>query len=153
MTAAVEDGPTLLARVRLVCGSSPATLEPHLDVVAPLVVRCTQASEGRVRAGALDAVCLLVSDAAGLQALEPHLTGLVSFLLRCTRVKEVPSAAARIAALGALERIAASLPYHRVHPLRNVVASGLAKGALDDPKRAVRAQAVKCRDRWSVFNV
>ncbi|XVE88815.1 hypothetical protein DITRI_Ditri19aG0098700 [Diplodiscus trichospermus] len=42
------------------------------------------------------------------------------------------------------------LPHARIYPMRTQVHRAIIK-ALDDPKRAVRQEAVRCRQAWSVF--
>ena len=42
------------------------------------------------------------------------------------------------------------LPYHMLHPYRQVAARVLAAAA-DDNKRAVRMQAAVCRQAWNNF--
>jgi hypothetical protein len=52
----------------------------------------------------------------------------------------------RAAAIDCLRSLV-SLPYHRIHPMRNPVIQGLLP-ALDDPKRAIRRRAAACRNEW-----
>uniref|UniRef100_M0ZRF1 MMS19 nucleotide excision repair protein n=2 Tax=Solanum tuberosum TaxID=4113 RepID=M0ZRF1_SOLTU len=40
------------------------------------------------------------------------------------------------------------LPHARIYPMRTQVLQAITK-ALDDPKRAVRLEAVKCRLAWA----
>ncbi len=55
----------------------------------------------------------------------------------------------RVSAVECLEAIV-TLPYSSVYPLRLVVVNGLGP-VLDDPKRAVRKAAVRCRNEWFVL--
>lgn len=43
-----------------------------------------------------------------------------------------------------------TLPYHKLHPVRQTVLAGLAP-VLDDPKRAVRRRAAACRNEWTTL--
>lgn len=52
----------------------------------------------------------------------------------------------RAAALSCLAAMM-QLPYPLLHPHRSEVLRALA-AAVDDPKRAVRAQAARCRQAW-----
>lgn len=57
-----------------------------------------------------------------------------------------PAMRVRMAAVECLEAISA-LPYVVLYPHRSTVINGLS-GVLDDPKRAVRRVAVRCRNHW-----
>jgi hypothetical protein len=56
----------------------------------------------------------------------------------------------RLRALQCLEAVTV-LPYHKIFPQRVTVTNALA-AALDDPKRIVRKQAVRCRNEWFVLS-
>jgi len=81
-----------------------------------------------------------------VRALEPHLKPLVDFLLAASKAGGVHERERAVDVLAQL----AGLEYHVVHPYRATVLRGLA-AALDDPRRSVRARAVKVRERWAVF--
>jgi hypothetical protein len=71
---------------------------------------------------------------------------LVPALLQCAQ--ESTSAAVRFAALECLVQLAA-LPYTALHPHRRRVLRALGE-TLDDNKRRVRLQAVRCREAWTM---
>lgn len=83
---------------------------------------------------------------AGRQQAERELLPqLVSALLALAAHR--PSAAVRETALQCL-MLLLEMPYTALHPYRRAVGAALAV-AVDDNRRAVRLQAVRCRQAWS----
>merc|ERR1711879_777723 len=73
-----------------------------------------------------------------------HVSAFVPALLRLTSFK--PKMAIRIAALDCLSSFI-TLPFYKIFPYQKKITNELS-AALDDPKRAVRKAAVKCRNQW-----
>lgn len=99
-----------------------------------------------VASSALTSLRLLVTHAPAHVSIHVHT--LVPVLLALARY--APGKAAkptvRATAVDCLRGLI-SLPYHRLHPVRQQVVSGLIP-VLDDPKRAVRRRAGACRNDW-----
>ena len=130
------------AAVALMVARAPPALLHGKPVVAPVVLAASQSLQHA--ADVLDALhALAVCD---VRALEPHLKPLVDFLLAASKAGGVHERERAVDVLAQL----AGLEYHVVHPYRATVLRGLA-AALDDPRRSVRARAVKVRERWAVF--
>lgn len=116
-------------------GSAPA------DAVPP-----ASELQTAVAVTALQSLRLLTTHAP--TAVSVHVHSLVPVLLALSRyVPDRPSSTrVRATAVDCLRGFVA-LPYHRLHPVRQQVVSGLVP-ALDDPKRAVRRRAGACRNDW-----
>ncbi len=84
---------------------------------------------------------------AGQRLLEEHLGALLRALLH--QAVHACAAATRVTALECL-LAAMALPYPLLHPHRGAVLGALGQ-AVDDPKRAVRTAAVRCRRAWSTM--
>lgn len=140
-----------------------ALLKPELQQLVPLLLQSLSLHDPSVKAACLSILgTVIVQDS---HALEEHIASLISRLLeistsasplRCgTRGKEAEAQAkgrgdpprTRTAALACLTAFVGNLKDDALRPyLRNVI-KRLAN-ALDDPKREVRAQGVKCRAAW-----
>ena len=80
----------------------------------------------------------------GRSSLEAEVTRLVATL---TSLTSNADAAMRVLSLQCLVS-SMDLPYHLLHPLRKQVLAAVLS-AVDDDKRRVRQEAVKCRRVWS----
>ncbi|GAQ92653.1 hypothetical protein KFL_010850010 [Klebsormidium nitens] len=145
----------------LLRGTPPAALAVEAEKVLLLLLESLSAlaasSDVRAPRPASDAP-LVLSDLLTLTSFltdggparehaSEHVPSIVRTLVRLTAYGL--SASVRETALQALVA-AADLPFTRVYPLRNEVHKAIL-GALDDPKRAVRKEAVRCRRVWTAL--
>ena len=82
--------------------------------------------------------------AAGQKALEDEASTVLSSLLKLASFSG--AADVRICSIQCLSAML-KLPYHLLHPQQKQVVAALAL-AVDDKKRRVRQEAVKCRKAW-----
>ena len=80
----------------------------------------------------------------GRATVEPEIQAIISTLISLTRSKD---SSLRVGSLQCLV-VVMELPYHLLHPLRKQVLAALAS-SIDDNKRRVRQEAVKCLKVWS----
>jgi DNA repair/transcription protein MET18/MMS19 len=121
-----------------------AVLEPEISSLAPLLLQTLDIQgEDETKAGTINEITeILVKNG---NALEEHASSLITRLL--TMSSPGNSANLRAKALQCLALVASQLRTEIVVPFRKSVVQRLT-AALDDKKRAVRAEAVKCRRRW-----
>ena len=80
--------------------------------------------------------------------LDPHVHTLVPTLLMLSQAH--PKAIARETALYCLGVVSHVVPYTRLHPYKGTIAPALRR-VLDDPRRSVRKEAVRCQNAWSLL--
>lgn len=126
-------------------------LRPDLPALLPPLLQSLALHDAPVAAGAIATLSrVLIDDAA---ALHGHVGALVTRLLdvACPTPGAARPAAAsprlRVAALACLNAFVGALRAELLLPQRRTVIRRLA-AALDDAKRAVRAEAVRCRAAW-----
>lgn len=120
-------------------------IEPQLSTLTPLVLQMLDlVGETNVKAAAIDTIIAVLTQQP--KPLEEHTSSLIARLLACTTVASAP-ANVRARALQALSLVPSKLDRTKVIPFRRQVVRRLTE-ALDDKKRDVRNEAVKCRSRW-----
>lgn len=82
--------------------------------------------------------------AAGQQALQDKIPEVCSNLVQLTSFSK--SAEVRVVSVQCLAAML-KMPYHLLHPQRKQVVAALAL-AVDDNKRNVRLEAIRCRKAW-----
>jgi DNA repair/transcription protein MET18/MMS19 len=135
-----------------------AVVKEELETLAPLLLQILDLKgEDTVKEAAVDMLDLLLTDMP--KAVEGHVGSLITRLLNIAApavgkvfAKGAPGvlpdpARVRVVALKCLAQVPASLRTEIVLPYRRQVIKRLT-GALDDRKRVVRAEAVKCRAKW-----
>ncbi|KAL9085357.1 MAG: hypothetical protein Q9165_007648 [Trypethelium subeluteriae] len=125
-------------------------LVPELPALVPLLLQSLDALESpALKASAIKTLSEVL--AHDPEALAEHANSLASRLLRASRggkgAKSEAAAGVRSAALACLARVPAVLRRETLVPLRTGVVRELT-AALDDGKRGVRREAVRCRVAW-----
>ena len=151
--------PLLLALVAMAGHLPRQLLVSDAERVLPLVIRALDVAAGQPplspvhaplrQAVALSALASLTVFTTTSPALvSVHVHHLVSVLLALARFSTLrpTQALLRVTAINCL-RAFTTLPYHRLHPVRQIVVAGLV-AALDDPKRSVRRRAGAARNEW-----
>ena len=135
----------LIALAGIIRSLPYAVLEPQLSTLTPLLLQTLDISgEEDVKAGTIDTLIVVLAENA--KPLEEHTSSLISRLLNCSSSKS-NSATVRAKALTCLASSVAKLRRELVIPYRKQVIKRLT-APLDDKKRAVRLEAVKCRAKW-----
>ena len=135
----------LIALAGIIRSLPYAVLEPQLTTLTPLLLQTLDISgEEDVKAGTIDTLNVVLAENAG--PLEEHASSLISRLLNCSASK-TNSATVRAKSLTCLSSAVTKLRRELVIPYRKQVIKKLT-APLDDKKRAVRLEAVKCRAKW-----
>jgi DNA repair/transcription protein MET18/MMS19 len=122
-----------------------AVLEPQLAALTTLLLQTLDvAGEEDVKAGTIDTLTTILAE--NPKIVEEHASSLISRLLTCSSSKS-NSAIVRVKALQCLALTVSQLKTELVIPFRKQVIKKLTI-PLDDKKRAVRLEAVKCRTKW-----
>ncbi|TFY64788.1 hypothetical protein EVG20_g5838, partial [Dentipellis fragilis] len=149
----------LVALTSLITSIPKSTYAYELPTLIPLLLRGLELPDAEIRANVIET--FLSAAQADVEAnvkiskegslISGHSSTLVSTMLRNSSAKEMPNARVRIAALKYLAIIPQIVRYDVLHPHKPAVLKELTK-ALDDPKRAVRKEAVDARSNWYTFN-
>lgn len=116
-------------------------LVTELPSLLPLLVESLSAPDTSIKVSSLDTLYTLVFDAPEL--ISQHVDMLVEQSLALAAHEAMKVRISALQLLGALT----SLPPAPLKPHANKVVQRLAR-CLDDPKRLVRKEAVKCRNEW-----
>ncbi|WFD19690.1 hypothetical protein MCAP1_001926 [Malassezia caprae] len=137
----------LVALATLLPALSPGTLQTRFPTLLPLLVHTLGLADGGARASAARALHAVL--AAG-EAPGVPLDTLVTHLLASVAPSAAAPPATRLAALHLLAALVDRGPADelRAHQRRVVQTLGRPAQGVDDPRRAVRAAAVDCRDVW-----
>jgi len=130
----------------------------ELPTLMPLLLRGLSLPDPTLRAGVIDT--LLSAAQADVEAgpktaegsvVSEHAGSLTNAMLQNSAVAEMPDVRVRIGALKYLSILPKIVRYDVLHPQKATVLRELAK-ALDDPKRAVRKEAVDARTSWFTYS-
>ncbi|KAI9838700.1 MAG: hypothetical protein M1819_005014 [Sarea resinae] len=119
---------------------------PELETLLPLLLQSLDLKDAGVRAATLETVAVVV--VLSSSGIEEHVKSFISRLLGCTSLAKENPPTVRAPALRTLRlfpqhlRTEVLLPYKRSTMQRML-------SALDDPKRAVRKEAVDCVAMWA----
>lgn len=120
-------------------------LEPQLQSLNPLLLQTLDIeAEDEVKLGTIDILMAILQ--CNSKAIEEHCSSLISRLVSVSADKRNPPKI-RAKALQCLSLAATHLRGEIVVPFRKSVIKRLVS-ALDDKKRLVRAEAVRCRSKW-----
>ncbi|KAF2225492.1 MMS19 nucleotide excision repair protein-like protein [Elsinoe ampelina] len=147
-TSGVEVKQNYLVALSGVLKSLPYEIvKPSLSAIAPLLLQCLDLKEflhQRVKPSALVTIeAVLLHDP---DTLSEHATSLVNRLLSCSEAS-VNHEEVRAGALRCLKLLPTQFKRETVIPQRRLVIRKLLS-PLDDKKRSVRAEAVRCRSAW-----
>jgi DNA repair/transcription protein MET18/MMS19 len=128
-----------------------SVLEPEITSLCPLLLQTLDIEgEPDIKVGALDQLTAILESKS--EVLEPHASSLITRLLNLssaststTKFQHPPRIRAK--ALQCLAFVPTKLKREIAIPYRTQVSKKLT-GALDDGRRAVRSEAVKCRRVW-----
>ncbi|KAF9069802.1 ARM repeat-containing protein [Rhodocollybia butyracea] len=124
--------------------SIPKVLYVHeMSALIPLLVRGLDLPDHNIRGQVIDTF-LTVADLDSADIVSDHVLSLITTMLKNSSVENMPSVKVRISALKYLGVLPSIVRYDILHPHKAGVIKQLAV-SLDDPKRAVRKEAVEAR--------
>ena len=123
-------------------------LMPEIDTLLPLLLQSLDLEDAGVKAATIQSLTVISQESP--KAVEGHMGSLVSRLLKSASDPKVNTTSVRHNALRCLRIFPGRVKDSALLPYKNNVTRGLL-GVLDDPKRAVRKEAVECRAAW--FNM
>ncbi|KAI0079355.1 ARM repeat-containing protein [Panus rudis PR-1116 ss-1] len=141
----------LVALTSLIKSIPKTTYTHELPTLMPLLLRGLDLPDPEIRANVIDTLLATSDSTTENKAISEHASSLVTTMLKNSMVDEMPSVRLRIAALRYLAKLPSLVRYDILHPLKATVVRELAK-ALDDPKKAVRKEAVEARTNWFVIS-
>ncbi|EJF59029.1 ARM repeat-containing protein [Dichomitus squalens LYAD-421 SS1] len=139
----------LVALAALIKSVPKSTYADQMPSLMPLLLRGLELPDNEIRAGVIETLqAAATSDDKENNIVTEHAASLVSTMLKNSLVSQMPSVKVRVAALRYLATLPSVVRYDVLHPQKATVIRELAK-ALDDPKRAVRREAVTARFKFT----
>lgn len=138
----------LVALTSLIKTVPKTTYVSEMPTLIPLLLRGLQLRDPDIRANVISTLHSATdTDPNGSSIIAEHIGTLVSAMLENSKIEEMPSVRVRVAALKYLGLLPKSVRYDKLHPYKSTVLKELSN-ILDDPKRAVRKEAVDARSNW-----
>ncbi|KAI0831813.1 ARM repeat-containing protein [Trametes gibbosa] len=135
----------LVALAALIRSVPKSTYTDQMASLIPLLLRGLELPDNEIRASVIDTLqAAAASSGKDNSLLAEHAASLVSTMLKNSLVVQMPSVRVRVSALRYLATLPDVVRYDVLHPQKATVVRELAK-VLDDPKRAVRKEAVEAR--------
>ncbi|KAJ3721001.1 ARM repeat-containing protein [Lentinula raphanica] len=129
--------------------SIPKALYVHeMPTLIPLLVRGLDLPDYNIRSQVIDTFLAVAEGDSPSEIITDHAPSLITTMLKNCSVDRMPSAKVRISALRYLGVMTSIVRYDVLHPHKATVIKQLAV-SLDDPKRAVRKEAVDARFKCS----
>ncbi|WFD23306.1 hypothetical protein MEQU1_001995 [Malassezia equina] len=140
----------LVALATLLPALSSGTLQARFPTLLPLLVHTLHLDDGHARASAARALYAVLMADTSEEALRLPIHALLSHLLASVTPGAAAPPATRLACLHLLSALVDKMPKDELAPYQRRVVQTLGRPAqgVDDPRRAVRAAAVDCRDVW-----
>ncbi|KAI5999407.1 ARM repeat-containing protein [Pisolithus orientalis] len=122
----------------------------QMPKLMPLLIRGLGLEDPALRVDIINILTNTVDAASDEKSsLTTYASALVLVMLKNSMVAEMPDSRVRIAALKYLALLPGVIRYDILHPYKVQVLKDLGK-VLDDPRRAVRKEAVDARTKWQV---
>ncbi|KAJ3862033.1 ARM repeat-containing protein [Lentinula novae-zelandiae] len=137
----------LVALTSLISSIPKALYFHEMATLIPLLVRGLDLPDHDIRCQVIDTF-LAVSEGDSPDIVSDHAPSLITTMLKNSSVENMPSVKVRVSALRYLGVLPNIVRYDVLHPLKATVIKQLAV-SLDDPKRAVRKEAVDARFKCS----
>ncbi|TFK51878.1 ARM repeat-containing protein [Heliocybe sulcata] len=135
----------LVALTSLIKSVPKSTYASEMPTLIPLLLRGLRLRDPDIRANVISTLHAATDgDNNSSNIISEHVGTLVSAMLENSKVQDMPSFRVRVAALKYLAALPKSIRYDKLHPYKTTVIKELSK-VLDDPKRAVRKEAVEAR--------
>ncbi|KAF8141740.1 ARM repeat-containing protein [Boletus edulis] len=134
----------LIALASLVYAVPKSLYATQISTLMPLLLRGLEVAHPEIRWQIIETFSNNVSAFSDDELLSTYASTLVVTVLKNCTVVDMPEHKVRVAALKCLALLPTAVRYDLLHPYKPRVLKDLAK-ALDDPKRAVRNEAVDAR--------
>jgi DNA repair/transcription protein MET18/MMS19 len=135
----------LIALSNIIANVPKEILLPELPSLLPLLLKSLNLSSPTLRANAINTLYIMVMESPEIASSQ--LPTMIPILLNQIELTPSNPVNVRIASLHCLAILPTHLPFTSIDPFKKQVIRSLAK-VLDDPKRAVRKEAVDCRHAW-----
>jgi DNA repair/transcription protein MET18/MMS19 len=122
-----------------------------MPTLMPLLLRGLDVADPEIRWQIIETFSNNISTFSDDKVLSTYASTLVVAMLKNCTVVDMPEHKVRVAALKYLALLPGTVRYDLLHPYKPRVLKDLAK-ALDDPKRAVRKEAVDVRTKWYKYS-
>ncbi|CDO69761.1 hypothetical protein BN946_scf184766.g6 [Trametes cinnabarina] len=143
----------LVALAALIKSVPKSTYAHQMSSLLPLLLRGLDLPDNEIRASVIDTLQAAATSSGKEEnnsLLAEHTSSLVSTMLKNSLASNMPSVRVRVSALRFLGTLPDVIRYDVLHPQKATVIRELGK-ALDDPKKAVRKEAVEARTKWFKF--
>ncbi|KAK0501497.1 ARM repeat-containing protein [Armillaria luteobubalina] len=135
----------LVALASLIKSISKPLYSQQMPTLIPLLLRGLDLPDESIHANVIDTfIAAAEGDTPEQSLVAEHVPSLISKMLKNSSIRDMPSMRVRIAATRYLAILPQIIRYDTLHPYKSQVVKELAK-VLDDPKRAVRKEAVDAR--------
>ncbi|KAF9245349.1 ARM repeat-containing protein [Melanogaster broomeanus] len=135
----------LIALVSLINAVPNSLYATQMPSLMPLLLRGLDVPDPAIRSHIIDTLSNNMAAASDTESsLSTHASTLVIAMLKNCLVADMPDPRVRVASLKYLALLPGAIRYDSLHPYKSRVLKDLGK-ALDDPKRAVRKEAVNTR--------
>ncbi|KDQ18893.1 hypothetical protein BOTBODRAFT_28377 [Botryobasidium botryosum FD-172 SS1] len=142
----------LAALTSLIKSVPKSMYSQDLPTLMPLLLRGLDLPDVEMRANVVETLISISTDETKEPGLiSEHASTIVTALLKNCLPNDMSSTRLRVAALRCLGALPHNIRYDILHSLKPVVIRQLAR-VLDDPKRAVRKEAVDTRSSWYMFH-
>ncbi|KAJ2934020.1 hypothetical protein H1R20_g3061, partial [Candolleomyces eurysporus] len=139
----------LVALSGMIKSAPKATYMAELPSLIPLLIRGLDLPDPDIRRNVIETLLAAAEGETPEKSLvAEHASTLVNAMLKNCLVEEMPSSNVRISALRYLAVLPRIVRYDVLHPYKAQVIKDLGK-TLDDPKRAVRKEAVEARFKYN----
>ncbi|KAK0188708.1 ARM repeat-containing protein [Armillaria mellea] len=136
---------SLVALASLIKSISKPLYSQQMPTLIPLLLRGLDLPDESIHANVIDTfITAAEGDTPEQSLVAEHVPSLISKMLKNSSIRDMPSMRVRIAATRYLAILPQIVRYDILHPYKSQVVKELAK-VLDDPKRAVRKEAVDAR--------
>ncbi|KAH7927892.1 ARM repeat-containing protein [Leucogyrophana mollusca] len=142
----------LVALASLIDSVPKATYRTEMSSLMPLLLRALDLPDPTIRASIIATLTGTLKDVTSdSTTVSSYASTLVLAMLKNCMLADSPEPRVRTAALRYLSLLPGTVRYDLLHPYKSQVLKELAK-VLDDPKRAVRKEAVYARTNWFKYN-
>ncbi|KAG6381494.1 Dos2-interacting transcription regulator of RNA-Pol-II-domain-containing protein [Boletus reticuloceps] len=141
----------LIALASLVYAVPKSLYATQISTLMPLLLRGLEVAHPEIRWQIIETFSDNVSAFSDDELLSTYASTLVVTILKNCTVVDMPEHKVRVAALKCLALLPTAVRYDLLHPYKPRVLKDLAM-ALDDPKRAVRNEAVDARTKWYKYS-
>lgn len=136
----------LIALSNIIANVPKEILLPELPSLLPLLLQSLNLPSSILRANAINTLYVMIMESPP-EIISTHLEHMIPNLLNQTELSPSNPAKVRISSLRCLGILPVQLKFGDIAEYQKLVIRRVG-GILDDPKRAVRKEAVDCRHAW-----